>query len=301
MNTVINWRVYFCSAVAGIITLMLTSSAIADSFKILLQSLPKNINGWSAAAEDRIYDEKTIFEYINGAAEVYRAYNMKQCFARRYNREKSPSIVLDIFDMTSAKDAFGVFTHDTDGNPVSVGQEGRYRPGWLSFWKHQYFISIYMEEETEEAEKTVMALGQIVASKINKSGSKPEILHNLPKDGLKSQSIRYLHHPIVLNYHYYISDENILDISPRTEAVLASYQKGNQEAQLLVVKYPDNKAAENAYRNFLKNYLSDADASGTARLEDGKWAAALHKGKMLIIVLESNTREAAHQLLTSFQ
>lgn len=301
MKTVTNWRVPFFSTIAGIITLMLTSSATADSFKVFRQSLPEKINGWTTSAEDRIYDEKTIFEYINGAAEVYRAYNMKQCFTRRYIRERNPAIVLDIFDMASAKDAFGVFTHDTDGNVVSVGQEGRYRPGWLSFWKHQYFVSIYMEEETEEAEEAVMALGQTVASIIKKSGNKPELLHKLPKEGLKTQSIRYLHHPIVLNYHYYISDENILDISSRTEAVLANYRKGGQETRLLMVRYPDIKSAESAYYKFLKNYLPDADANGTARLEDGKWAAVLHKGKMLIIVLESDTREAAHQLLTSFQ
>lgn len=299
MKTVTLWRVYLYSMIAGIITLMMTSSATADSFRALQESLPKKINGWKASTEDHIYNEKSIFDYINGAAEVYRAYNMKQCLARRYSIEKGPAIVLDIFDMGSPRDAFGVFTHDTDGNPVSVGQEGRYRPGWLSFWKHRYFISIYMEEETAEAEKAVMKLGRTVASKISESGNKPKLLLKLPKDGLQAQSIRYLHHPIILNYHYYISDENILNISSHTEAVLASYQWGDHEAQLLIVKYPDNKTAKDANRNFYKNYLPDADTNGTARLEDGKWAAALQKGELLVIVLEADTREAAHHLLTS--
>ena len=299
MKTVTIWRVYLYSTIAGIIALMMTSSATADSFRALQESLPKKINGWKASTEDHLYNEKSIFEYINGGAEVYRAYNMKQCLARRYSIEKGPAIVLDIFDMGSARDAFGVFTHDTDGNAVAVGQEGRYRPGWLSFWKHRYFISIYMEEETAEAEKAVLELGRNVASKITESGNKPKLLLKLPKDGLQAQSIRYLHHPIILNYHYYISDENILNISPHTEAVLASYQWGDHEAQLLIVKYPDNKIAKEANRNFYKNYLPDADTNGTARLEDGKWAAALQKGEMLIIVLEADTREATHHLLTS--
>jgi len=299
MKTVTIWRIYLYCTIAGIIALMMTSSATADSFRELQESLPKKINGWKASTEDHIYNEKSIFEYINGAAEVYRAYNMKQCLARRYSIEKGPAIVLDIFDMGSPQDAFGVFTHDTDGIAVAVGQEGRYRPGWLSFWKHRYFISIYMEEETKEAEKAVMELGRNIASKISESGNKPKLLLKLPIDGLQAQSIRYLHHPIILNYHYYISDENILNISPHTEAVLASYQMGDHEAQLLIVKYPDNKTAKDANRDFYKNYLPDADTNGTARLEDGKWAGALQKGEMLIIVLEADTREAAHHLLTS--
>jgi hypothetical protein len=299
MKTVTIWRIYLYCTITGIIALMMTSSANADSFRALQESLPKKVNGWKASTEDHIYNEKSIFGYINGAAEVYRAYNMKQCLARRYSIEKGPAIVLDIFDMGLPQDAFGVFTHDTDGNAVAVGQEGRYRPGWLSFWKHRYFISIYMEEETKEAEKAVMELGRNIASKISESGNKPKLLLKLPIDGLQAQSIRYLHHPIILNYHYYISDENILNISPHTEAVLASYQMGDHEAQLLIVKYSDNKTAKDANRDFYKNYLPDADTNGTARLEDGKWAGALQKGEMLIIVLEADTREAAHHLLTS--
>ena len=279
---------------------MMTSSATADSFRALQESLPKKINGWKASTEDHIYNEKSIFEYINGGAEVYRAYNMKQCFARRYSIEKGPAIVLDIFDMGSPRDAFGVFTHDTDGNAVSVGQEGRYRPGWLSFWKHRYFISIYMEEETKEAEKAVLELGRNVASKITESGNKPKLLLKLPKDGLQAQSIRYLHHPIILNYHYYISDENILNITPQTEAVLATYQRNDHEALLLIVKYPDVKTAKAANRNFYQNYLPDADTTGAARLEDGKWSAALQKDELLVIVLEADTRKEAHKLIATF-
>ncbi|MBC8246764.1 MAG: hypothetical protein H8E81_04190 [Deltaproteobacteria bacterium] len=170
MNTVTIWRVYLYSTIAGIIALMMTSSATADSFRALQESLPKKINGWKASTEDHIYNEKSIFEYINGAAEVYRAYNMKQCLARRYSIEKGPAIVLDIFDMGSPQDAFGVFTHDTDGIAVAVGQEGRYRPGWLSFWKHRYFISIYMEEETKEAEEAGLGLGGKGAVKKKETG-----------------------------------------------------------------------------------------------------------------------------------
>ena len=300
MKTTSLGRIFFHGIIVGIVTLMMTSSANADAFKELRENLPKAINGWNAAPEDHLYNEKTLFDYINGAAEVYRAYNMKQCLARRYHTKQGPAIVLDIFDMESSADAFGVFTHDTDGNPVAVGQDGRYRPGWLSFWKDRYFISIYMEEETAEAKKAVLELGRRIASRIKGFGNKPEFLNRLPKDGLQTQSIRYLHHPIVLNYHYYISDENILNLSPQSEAVLAAYQWSGREALLLMVQYPDVKTANAANGNFFSTYLPDADPTGAARLEDGKWSAALQKDELLIIVLEADTREEALHLLTSF-
>ena len=57
--------------------------------------LPKEINGWSVTEEDRLFDPETIFDYINGAGEVYRAFNFKSLF----------SIFDEVFKMLS----FGFF------------------------------------------------------------------------------------------------------------------------------------------------------------------------------------------------
>ena len=277
----------------------MNQTACADSLENLSRVLPKQINSWTADPKDRVFDEKTIFSYINGAAEVYKAYNMRQCLSRRYNAPSGPAIVLDIFDMRSSKDAFGVFTHDTDGEVVDMGQDGRYRPGWLSFWKHRYFISIYMEEETPAAEKTVMELGRKIAASIKQEGVRPKLLIRLPQKGLQVASIRYLHHPIVLNYHYYIADENILNISPHTDTVLAEYQWENEMALLLLIDYPELETAGKSLKDFLKYYLPEADASGIAKIEGEKWASAAAKGKLLIIILEADSRQGARQLIKS--
>jgi len=63
--------------------------------------------------------------------------------------------LIDIFDMGSSKDAFGVLTHDTDGDSIAADQDARYCHGWLSFWQQRYFVSIYMEEENPAAEQAV--------------------------------------------------------------------------------------------------------------------------------------------------
>ena len=277
--------------------LLMAHTTQAESLNKLHQGLPKQLSGWSAEPKDHIYDGKTIFRYINGAAEVYKAYNMKQCLSRRYVIDGGPDIVLDIFDMTTPEDAFGVFTHDTDGKPIKIGQTGRIRPGWLSFWKHRFFVSIYTEEETEAAEKAVLALGRRVASLIQKEGSKPTIVSRLPNGGLQADDIRYLHHPIILNYHFYIADENILNLTDQTDAALAPYHKDKEAALLLLVVYPDKNAAAESLNRFLKSYLPDADDTGTAQLENKKWATAAVKGPLLAVVLESDSRKLAESLI----
>jgi hypothetical protein len=277
----------------------MNATAHADSLTDLSRSFPKQINSWTAESEDRIFDEKTIFSYINGAAEVYKAYNMRRCLSRRYTAPSEPAIVLDIFDMRSSKDAFGVFTHDTDGEVVGVGQGGRYRPGWLSFWKNRYYISIYTEEETPASEKAVMELGRQIAASIKQEGERPHILAQLPEEGLQKDSIRYLHHPTVLNYHFYIADENILNISPHTDTVLAEYRWDNETVLLLLIDYPDLETAEKSLKEFLKHYLPDADPSGMAKIEGDKWATAVTKGKRVIIILEADSRQGVRRLTES--
>jgi hypothetical protein len=281
----------------SIVLLFMIPNSHANSLRSLQAILPQQAGAWSKQSDDRIFDEKTIFSYINGAAEVYKAYNFRQCLSRRYSLSGGPLIILDIFDMGSSQDAFGVFTHDLDGRKVDIGQEGRLRPGWLSFWKGPFFVSIYVEEESPAAERAVKDLGHAVADKITGTSAKPEFLALLPPEGLQVDTIRYLHHPIVLNYHYYLADENILNISKDTDVALAEYEQGSQTARLLLVRYPAGEKAAQSQAAFLKHYLPDADKQGAALLENGKWAAVMRKENVLTIVLEADSRQLAERLL----
>ncbi|UCG63680.1 MAG: hypothetical protein JSW12_13505 [Deltaproteobacteria bacterium] len=288
-----------CSTVmlAGGLAFLTTQSSYADYLGVLQAALPDHIRGWSAEPEDRLFDNETIFDYIDGTGEVYRAYNMVKCLSRRYTNPQGAPIILDIFEMGSSEDAFGVFTHDQDGEPLDLGQGALYRASWLSFWKDRFFVSIYAEEETASAATTVRELGKAVASVITAEGPKPQILLHLPSLGLQPRSVRYLHHHIVLNYHFYLSDENILNLGQQTEAALARYQRAEEYAQLLVVRYPSEGEAKKAFANILKYYLPDGDSSGLVRLENGRWSAADLRDKLLTIVLEADSRQLAKSLL----
>ena len=269
----------------------------AGAFTDLQSRLPTRIHGWQSEPADRTFDDRTIFSYIDGAAEVYRAYNLKSCLSRRYTKSAATAIILDIFDMGIPEDAFGVFTHDTDGERLDIGQDARYRTGWLSFWQNRYFVSIYVEEESRAAEQAVKALGRQVAVAAGKPGSRPRILQLLPEAGLDAGSVRYLHHPLVLNYHYYLFDENILLLSPQTDAVLAGYTRGGEKARLLIISYPQAQTARESLTGFRKHYLPDADRTDTARLENGKWSAVRLYDRLLAVVLEADSRPLAQSLL----
>jgi hypothetical protein len=103
-----------------------------------------------------------------------------------------------------------------------------------------------------------------------------------------------------LNYHFYIADENILNLSARTQAALANYQAGTAAARLLLISYTNLKVAKKSLKAFSKHYLPDADDAGFAEIENGKFAAAFLKDKLLTIILESDNRRLAEKLLAPF-
>ena len=289
--------VFLILQTVGYSSLMIMQKSHAEQLDVLSAALPNQIGIWTAEPKDRIYDTETIFSYIDGAGEVYRAYNMRSCLSRRYTSPNAPAIVLDIFDMDTSEDAFGVFTHDRDGRAVDVGQGALYRPGWLSFWKGRFFVSIYIEEETEAAKEAIGELSRVVASLIKDQGPKPGLLLKLPPEGLQSRSIRYLHHHTLLNYHFYLADENILNLGQHTDAVLAVYQRSGKRAHLLLVFYPNVEKAAEAHKTLLRHYLPEAESTGAVLLEDGKWSATGLKNKFLTVILEADTRPLAENLL----
>jgi len=284
-------------AMAGCLSLFLVRESFAQTLKGLAASLSQRLGDWAAEDPDGIYDRQTIFDYINGAGEVYRAYNMQTCLSRRYIAPGEPPIVMDIFDMGTSRDAFGVFTHDREGEPADAGQEGLYRPGWLAFWKGRYFVSIYMERETAKAKEAAFELARKVDSLIRERGPRPTVLGLLPSEGLRESSVHYFRHPTLLTSYYYLSDENILHLGPETDALLASYRRGGLGARLLLVLYPGPERARKARIDVLSHYLPEAKGEEAVRLENGKWSTVAQKGRLLAVVLEADSRSLAENLL----
>jgi hypothetical protein len=282
----------------GISMPCIIQKSYADPLKTLHEALPDHIDDWTAESEDRFFDDKTIFDYINGAGEVYRAYNMRKCLSRRYINPNGPPVVLDIFHMGSSKDAFGVFTHDQIGETIQIGQDGLYQHGWLRFWKDKFFVSIYAEEETVAAQRSVKNLGQTVAALITVRGAKPGILGLFPLEGFQPRSLRYFHNHVVLNYHFYLSNENILSLGPHTDAALAEYRRGEESAMLLLVLYTDEKKSMKAHTRLLRHYLPEANKKGeVVLLENKRWSGATTKGKLLAAIFDAHSQRLAEELL----
>lgn len=273
------------------------SQEMPKSDQELASYLPREIHGWQAEGEDVLYDPQTIFNYIDGAGEVYRSYNFRLLLARRYAKEGKSALIVDLFEMRTSADAFGVFTHDLTGEDVKIGQGSTYKGGLLSFWKDRFFISVYAEEENAETKQAVLALGGQIDSAIKSSGKKPALLAFLPSKNLNEKEVHYFHSHLILNYHFFVADENILHLDEQTEALLAPFGEKDEKSQLLLISYPDVAKALDAYQSFTQAFMPDASEPGLVRTEDDKWTVAVISKNFVVIYFHAPTRDAALEMM----
>lgn len=277
--------------------LLLGVSCMTMTFSRLNRLVPDPLPGWRIEGADGHYGPQNLYEYIDGGAELYLSYDFCGAVSRIYVQPGQPDIMLDIFDMGYAKNAFGVFSHARQLIDTTLGQGSQYTSGLFQFWKDRYYVSILASPETEESRGAVMTLAQQIDQRIPRKGELPEILKLLPDAGLLEESIRYFHHPAWLNTYFFIADDNIFDITPKTDAVLAKYQTGDYRTTLLVVAYSSVRKQEAASRKFRSNYLPELDKAVAVRVEDGTWTGCLASGKTLAVVFNAPSEETANGLL----
>jgi len=261
--------------------------------------LPQQVGSYRSDGKDQFYDRNTTFRYMDGAAELYRSFGFKLLMVRRYLRADHPSIIVELFDMGSSEDAFGVFSFETEGEELQVGQGSDYGGGLLRFWKGRFFVNVYAEQEASSTKQDVVAIGEAISKSIEQEGQKPKLIHYLPREGLPERSIRYFHLHQSLNYHYFVSHENILRLGKRTNALLATYSLPQAKGKtfLLLVQYPTKKLAAEALQSFLKAYMPESTTTKAIQTENRKWAAAQSYQEYVIVVFDAPIKEKAEELI----
>jgi hypothetical protein len=264
----------------------------------LARLLPDTLQGWKVRGEDKRYSTDTLYDYIDGGAELYLSYGFKGVVNRTYVKPNQPDMVVDIFDMDTSQNAYGVFSHSMETVETTFGQGSQSSEGLVLFWKGPYYISIMAHPETPESKKALFDLAKKIDGAIVEEGPLPSLLNLLPERALAKESIRSFHHHAWLNSHYFIADQNILNIDDHTtDALLAKYGEGKNRSLLLLVQYMDDIAAQRAYTNFLRQYLPELSQKQSVQIEDGTWTACHLAGNLLIAVFNAPKEDGAVDLI----
>lgn len=244
-----------------ILTLCFSRSGYAADLRKFLPPA-ELMNNWKIAQDRMIRTETELFHYIDGGAELYRAFNFRYAAVREFEDEGLTTILVEIFEFKTDADAFGMYKMLPGGEKVDIGDDAYYEIGVLRIWKGPYYIRIYTTQNYGDTEDIILRAGKYIDEKITVNGEPPKLLNLLPKENLASTGGYYFHEYIALQNIMFISTENIFSLNRQTEVVFGEYRNITAEmVRLLLIKYSDEAEAEQAFKVFLKKYLDEDPSS----------------------------------------
>jgi hypothetical protein len=304
------------------------SSAMAEKTSL---NLPQSVGAWTRASGPRLVGPREIFDYMDGAGELYLGYRFKFLEVHRYDGPDQNEILVEIYWMETPEDAYGLLSGDWGGEPVDLGAgapalqaasaatagsserpRALYGAGLLRLRSGNLFARVMATQETAASTNAVYALGRAIAAG-RPASPEPALALALPgrigaRVKLRRDRVTYLRSHLVLNSVYFLSSANLLDLGPGCEMVAAAYgadrDKRGKPARLLLARYPDERAAEEALKHFRNLYLPEkrqtkaapAGSFAVFAIEDG-WMGFSRTGRSLALVFEAGDESTARLFL----
>jgi hypothetical protein len=271
------------------------SASLTAESQQLLNLLPEDnqIPGWTRGDEVRFFGADKLWEYIDGAADGYLTYGFQEVVTAEYNNaQKSSQVVVDVYRMKDARNAFGIYASEVNPNSEfqKIGGEGYFGGTVMNFWSGPYYVKITASEENPELKPEMIKLAEYVSGKIGAGGSAMAEAGYFPSDKLLPHSFRYL-------------PKDVLGQTYLVEGFEARYVEGDAESKIIIATMADSDVAKEVlakYRQFIATsgeVQRDLTAPGEGGFSGndsyyGK-IVAVRTGNRIIIALAGASTDAA--------
>ncbi len=141
------------------------------------------IPGWDISQKVETYNHDNLFSLVDGQAESFFAYGFEQVAVQRYQDEAGTLLNVEIWQLATPADAYGLFSIGRTGAPAAIGNEGDSDPGRrLAFWQNRTFVSLDALQPVPD--ETLQAFAQAIAGRLPTGGERPALVDRLPGSGL---------------------------------------------------------------------------------------------------------------------
>ena len=232
-------------------------SAAEDSIINILPT-PGFTPDWVMKERVTLYNSDTLFDHIDGEAELYFPYGFDMLASVTYLNKKNPEVwvVVDVFRMGSLLDAFGIYSNyrKADAVGTAIGTEGFVSSSQLMFYQDRYFVMIQVTGATSLDQDLFVACGRAVSRNLPTNAGSPkelEVLSGMP--GVVTKSERYLAQSL-LGYAFF------------HRGMIADFLLGGERMQVFVVFENSTETARKAfddYHSYLKTEGQEINVTGT--------------------------------------
>ena len=215
---------------------------------------------WVQSRAPSTYQGETLYRDRPVAPDLYHAYGFQRQAEVEYQSRKfgsEPLILLEIFDMGTAENAFGIYSFNTypQAETVWVGSKALLSGGYLRFAKGKYFVEIEGYEFATGIREGIVALAKAISLQIQEPPTKVPLFALLPRANRIGGSEKLFRSHWTLSQIYSGLPLNLPQLTGFPLGVSASY-RDNDAADwvnarvVFIVRFPDAATADAAWTRY---------------------------------------------------
>jgi len=191
-------------------------------------SLMPDVPGWKKAGQADVYQPANLYEYINGAAELYLNFGFEELAVQNYENGKKMEITVEVYRHKDATHAFGIYSQEKppQGPFQAVGAQGYGDALSFHFTGGPYYVKMSFLGKSPDSAAALKALAGAVASRIPPPVALPALLKAFPPKGRVPESEKF-------------TATNFLGQSFLHSAFAADYTVGGQVRQVFLLEGKD--------------------------------------------------------------
>lgn len=201
-------------------------------------TLPE-IRGWKLEGKPQVFSPETLYEYINGAADLYLDYEFQELTVTEYQGEKKAGVIIEVYRHRDPTQAFGIYSQErlADARYLDLGAQGYYEPGLMNFLSGPYYVKINGLNLGEEDERILLPLARKVEEFLGGKTPFPSILSSFPTEGKKKNSEKFISRNF-LGYPFFHSGYTAdYEVAGNKFKVFVIVGKDSEDCQGMVEKY----------------------------------------------------------------
>lgn len=225
-----------------------------------LHFLLPDVVTWKIPEAPQDYFPEILFEYINGAAEIYLSYDFKELTVGQYEKgDSNASLIIEIYDMGNEINSFGIYSAERfpDSQFISLGNQGYLEEETLNFMVGKYYIKLLCFDSGEDSADFLKLFSQEVVKRVKDKGTLPPALAFFPKQGLVRNSEKFIL-------------RNFMGYSFLHSGYLANYKLEDLEFDCFLIEGENADDAQNMLKKYLekKGKQSVEEISAGFRIKD---------------------------------
>ena len=217
------------------------------------------MTGWKQDGKPQVFSPRTLYEYINGAADLYLTYEFQDLNVAEYKGEGKAAVTVEVYRHGDSTQAFGIYSQERLANArfLDIGAQAYQEPNVLNFIAGPYYVKINGYSTGAEDEKIMLAFGRKMEEVLGGKSALPKILSSFPPEGRKKNTEKFV-------------SKNFLGYSYLHSGYTADYEVGDKKFKIFAIEGKDRGDCRGMMEKYLKQTGNEgmAVSEGAYRLKD---------------------------------